>query len=128
MPLARILLLLGIVLATEPALAMRCKGKLVKEGDHLARVLKYCGGPTAVQRRTIYRSGVPTARANQEMILNGTESGLPRQELLIHDRSFEEVLVEEWTYNLGPNRLMRVVRFENGIVVEVTRLGYGYHD
>jgi hypothetical protein len=37
-------------------------------------------------------------------------------------------VVEEWTYNLGPNRMMRVVRFENGIVVEVTHLGYGYHE
>jgi hypothetical protein len=128
MLVARIVLVLGVALATEPALAMRCKGKLVKEGDHLARVLKYCGEPAAVQRRTIYRSGIPTARANEQIILNGTESGLSRQELLVHDRSYEEILVEEWTYNLGPNRLMRVVRFENGVVVEVTRLGYGYHD
>lgn len=115
-----------LALLAEPALAMRCKGKLVKEGDHKARVLKYCGEPTATQARTIVRSGLPNAR--REIVLADGGGSLRREELLIHDRSYEEVVVEEWTYNLGPNRMMRVVRFENGIVVEVNRLGYGYHD
>ena len=38
----------------------------------------------------------------------------------------EEVVVEEWTYNLGPYQFMRLVRIENGRVVEVKPLGYGY--
>ncbi len=115
-----------LALLAEPALAMRCKGKLVKEGDHKARVLKYCGEPTATQTRTIVRSGLPNTR--REIALTDDGGSLRREELLIHDRSYEEVVVEEWTYNLGPHRMMRVVRFENGIVVEVNGLGYGYHD
>lgn len=126
MRLAPILMLPLLALAADPALAMRCKGKLVKDGDHKARVLRYCGEPTASQSRTIVRSGLPNAR--REIALADGDGSFRREELLIHDRSYEEILVEEWTYNLGPNRIMRVVRFENGIVVEVNGLGYGYHE
>ena len=38
----------------------------------------------------------------------------------------EEVVVEEWTFNLGPYQLMRSVRLENGFVAEIKSLGYGY--
>jgi hypothetical protein len=37
-----------------------------------------------------------------------------------------EVLVETWTYNLGPTKLMQQVRIEGGYVVEVNALGYGH--
>lgn len=115
-----------LLLAGEPSLAMRCKGKLVKSGDPKAWVLRYCGEPTATQSRTIVRSGIPTAR--RQAVLGTGERKLTREELLVHDRSWEEILVEEWTYNLGPHRMMRVVRFENGLVAEVSRLGYGYQE
>ena len=36
--------------------------------------------------------------------------------------------METWTYNFGPNKLMRRVRFVDGIVEEVETLGYGYND
>jgi Protein of unknown function (DUF2845) len=39
---------------------------------------------------------------------------------------FEEVVIEEWTYNLGPHQLIRVVRLENGFVADIKHLGYGY--
>ena len=39
-----------------------------------------------------------------------------------------EVPVETWTYNLGPHKLMRRLRFEDGIVVDIDTLGYGYHE
>ena len=35
-------------------------------------------------------------------------------------------MVEDWTYNFGPYQLMRQVRLENGFVVDVKNLGYGY--
>jgi len=49
------------------------------------------------------------------------------RELLFADRAYVEIVVEEWTYNFGPHRLMRVVRFENGLVTSITQLAYGYH-
>lgn len=36
------------------------------------------------------------------------------------------IRIELWTYDLGRNRLVRFVRFENGRVVRVTTGGYGY--
>jgi hypothetical protein len=39
-----------------------------------------------------------------------------------------EVPVESWIYNLGPNKLMRRLRLEGGVVVEIETLGYGYFE
>jgi hypothetical protein len=126
-PLA--VLALGLLL-TQPALAFRCQGKIVKEGDPQARVLRYCGEPAGAQERVIYRSGLPYARPGSRVIVGDGSFGVidRREELAVHDRSVVEVRVEEWTYNLGPHKLMRLVRFENGLVVDVTTLGYGYHE
>lgn len=116
-----------VLLAAEPALAMRCKGKLVKEGDPQAKVLKFCGEPVSTQQRLIYRSGVPYAWTGRRLgVERDGVSVTRREELVIHDRSVVEVLIEEWTYNFGPHRLMRTVRFENGLVADVIGHGYGY--
>ena len=40
--------------------------------------------------------------------------------------SYIEVLVETWTYNLGPTKLMRRLTIEDGEVVDIETLGYGY--
>jgi hypothetical protein len=37
-----------------------------------------------------------------------------------------EIVIEEWTYNFGPRRLMQLVRFENGFVADMDQLGYGF--
>jgi hypothetical protein len=127
--IGRLLLAAVVLLLAEPALAFRCKGKLVMEGDPQFKVLKFCGEPVSVQQRTIYRSGIPRHRFVTGTTINeGAEVGVSSQELLIHDRSVVEVIVEEWTYNFGPHKLMRVVRFENGLVAEIDHLGYGYSD
>ena len=123
---AQLLVLLPLALLAEPALAFRCQGKIVKEGDPKAKVLRFCGEPVSVEHRTIYRGGVPYARTATAVGLDGTATDSTREELLIHDRSVVEVSVEEWTYNFGPHRLMRLVRFEDGLVAEVTGLSYGY--
>jgi hypothetical protein len=118
------ILLVGLpLLAVAPgALAFRCGSQLVTEGDHASQVRAACGEPTGIQTRTIVRSGVTRQR-----LLRTTPPGVILQdEILIPDRSFVEVVVEEWTYNLGPRKLMRLVRFENGFVVEVVPLGYGF--
>lgn len=124
----QLLIAAAIMLLAEPALAFRCKGKLVMEGDPQIKVLKFCGEPASVQQRTIYRSGIPRRFVSSQTALesNGGEISVSREELLIHDRSVVEVLVEDWTYNFGPHKLIRVVHFENGLVTDIDRLGYGY--
>lgn len=113
-----------LLFAATPALAFRCGNRIVSDGDHYSKVLKICGEPTGVQERVIYREGPTRPRFRVD-----GPNGLPYdQEVLQYDRSYVEVLVEEWTYNFGPRRLMQLVRFENGFVVEVDQLGYGYRE
>jgi Protein of unknown function (DUF2845) len=119
-----------LALVADPALAFRCKSRIVTAGDPQAKVLRFCGEPVSTQQRVIYRGGIPRSTVSRTVIAGDDIGGVrsSREELLIHDRSVVEVLVEEWTYNLGPHKLMRIVRFENGLVTEVRQLGYGYHD
>jgi hypothetical protein len=121
---ARLLLLFLALGLAGPAAALRCGNKLVQRGDPMPKVLKFCGDPVATQTRSIVRRGIPRSRVFRD----GKFSRYADDELLINDRSFVEVLVEEWTYNFGPRKLMRVIRFENGLVADVIALGYGYRD
>jgi hypothetical protein len=38
----------------------------------------------------------------------------------------ELVTIEEWEYNLGSNRFIRYLRFENGRLTRITEGDYGY--
>jgi hypothetical protein len=97
--------------AAAHADAMRCGGRLIGSGDTRAMVREFCGEPVDIATRTI----------------------LQRPNFLLHGRTFflnegyVEVPVEVWTYNLGPNRLMREVSFVNGRVDSIDTLGYGYN-
>ena len=111
-----------LLLAMTPALAFRCGSKIVTDGDHYTKVRKYCGEPLGIQERVIYREGRTRPRVN-----NGLGNGVNLdREVVYYDRSFVEVVVEEWTYNFGPRRLMQLVRFENGFVADIEQLGYGF--
>ena len=62
MNLNRLLLLICILVIAEPALALRCGSKLVTDGDHKSKILRYCGEPASVQVRSMYRAGFPSPR------------------------------------------------------------------
>jgi len=114
----RIPLLLGLAALAGamslPAHAdgMRCGGRLIRDGDARAEVRAFCGEPADVQTRSILRR--PVYNLQGRLVYSG--DGLV------------EIPVETWTYNFGPNKLMRRVRFIDGIVEEVETLGYGYND
>lgn len=90
--------------------ALRCGSRLVSPGDARSVVIARCGQPADVVERTrlaapvVWRHGRPWRVAGGDI----------------------EVRIEEWTYNFGPLRFMRRVRFEDGIVVAIDTLGYGY--
>jgi hypothetical protein len=96
-----------LLAAAAPAHAFRCGTRIITRGDHADKILRFCGEPTSVHTRFQTRAYV-----NQ----------LGR----VYPGVVEEVVVEEWTFNLGPNQLMRLVRLENGFVEEVKSLGYGH--
>jgi hypothetical protein len=97
----------AFTVAAAPAYAFRCGTRIITRGDPADKLLRFCGEPVSVQSRTAQRSVV----LDLGRVLPGV---------------VEEVVIEEWTYNLGPHQLMRVVRLENGVVAEVKMLGYGY--
>ena len=124
MKLTRLLAALLILLLTEPALALRCGNRVITDGAPMIKVKKYCGDPDTIQQRSIVRSGIP--RSNSRV--DDPDAPTQDDELLIRDRSYVEVVVEDWTYNFGPNKLMRLIRFENGVVRDIEQLGYGFTD
>lgn len=99
--------LAGMLVVSLPAEAMRCGTRIISRGDLADKLLEFCGEPAAVQRRLVRR----TASLELGVFLPGF---------------VEDVWVEDWTYNLGPHKLIRVVRLENGIVADIRQLGYGY--
>ncbi len=98
-----------LLLAVAPAYAFRCGTRVITPGDPADKVLQFCGSPASVQTRRAERPYV------DELGRSYLSRGL-----------VEEVVIEEWMYNLGPNQLTRIVRIENSRVVEVKSLGYGY--
>lgn len=96
------------VLGAAPAEAMRCRHKVITIGDRSAKLLHYCGKPYAVQSRPASAGFV------------GNIGGA------LFPTFSEDLLIEEWTYNFGPNRLMRVVWLENGVVARIEQAGYGF--
>lgn len=106
--------LLAALLLAGPAAAdsFRCGVKLITDGDSADKLQSLCGAPTGVTRTEVLRRPV--------------DWRFGRPYYLSHYPV--PVQVEYWTYNLGPNKLMRRVKLEDGIVVEVETLGHGYHD
>jgi hypothetical protein len=102
------------LLASSAALAdgFRCGTQLLTEGASRPEVAHKCGEPTDDSTaRSLFRRPVVW--------------GYGRPMYVGEDAI--EIIVEVWTYNLGPNKLMRQIRFEDGIVVDIDTLGYGYN-
>ena len=105
-------MLILLLIMAEPAWALRCGNLLVLEEDYKLQVLQKCGEPFYQESRVEYRA----------MRLRGSgiqQPGLDYETLV-------PVTVEEWTYNFGPHRFMELLIFENGRLVRIKDLGYGF--
>jgi hypothetical protein len=80
-----------------------CGDRIISTGDTKGEVLAKCGEP-------FYR--------------NSYDEELREQFDEIHSRRVV-VTVEEWTYNFGPQRFLRIITFRNGKVVDVRTGQYG---
>jgi hypothetical protein len=103
----------GVAPDAQAFQGFRCgSGRLIEEGDRPPEVLNRCGDPDFADsheeqrtvRRTVwtYVQGVPIAK-EEEVIVS--------------------VLVEEWTYDLGPNRFIRHLIFEQNRLIRVFNTG-----
>jgi hypothetical protein len=102
-------LALGMV---STANAFRCGNRIVTEGDTRLDVLARCGRPSDIVTSSLQRRRHDFHRGYRAYITDG----------------YEDLPVEYWTYNLGPNRLMQRLRLIDGTVVNIETLGYGYNE
>ena len=85
-------------------------------GDLMSDVVAYCGEPTQVtvgEKRQLGQFFVPYHVRDGWLVQGPFIGEVP-------------VEVEEWVYNFGPTRFMRILSFENGILRSVRYGGYGY--
>jgi hypothetical protein len=92
---------------------MRCKNKLVSEGDAPYRVRSLCGEPDQATVRVEYR----TVRQRVP------HPALPGR--FVEAERTVEVQIEEWIYDFGPHKFVRRVIFEQGRLVRVLSESYG---
>ncbi len=122
--LIALFLLLGI---TESAFALRCGHRLVSEGDYIEEVRYKCGDPLAIDTYTIYREKRISFPGHVRLIKYKDDTHLIEDGSVRIERGKQiEIVVEEWVYNFGPRRLMRRLRFENGVLRDIEALRYGY--
>ena len=101
-----------------------CGGKLVAIGLTKYEILSRCGEPAYKDfryetriKRDFYRDLFLS-----ENLYRFREREKYREPLFVD----EEVLIEEWTYNLGPTRLIRYLSFENGRLTDIFTGDYGF--
>jgi hypothetical protein len=95
--------------------SFRCdSGRLVSRGDHMLAVQKRCGDPDFASQRTEKRK----VTVKQRRWVRGYFEQVEEEHEI-------EVLLEEWSYDLGPSRFVRFVLFEDARVVSVRMGDYG---
>jgi hypothetical protein len=105
---------LPILFMASAALAsdgMRCGSKLILPGDIRDKVQALCGEPAEITHSSILRR--PSYVRHGRVTYFGDQ--------------LTEIPVENWIYNFGPNKLMRRLRFVDGILEEIETLEYGYN-
>lgn len=112
-----LILLLACLILPVSAQAFRCGNRLVEVGDRRSEVLSSCGAPTWVDSWDEDR----LERYFAPPYTTGNKQRAVRVPLYTNVR----VTVEEWTYNFGPTQFIRILRFENSKLVDITTGDYG---
>lgn len=113
------LLLVAMLILSNPAYALKCGSSLIVEEERKVDVLKKCGDPVTIDQRVEYEGLL------QEHNLYSSDH---QAHYSLGYEQHKPIYIEEWTYNFGPRRLMRVIYFENGVVEKIEVLGYGYRE
>jgi len=106
------------VALTAPAAAdtsFRCEsGRLARVGDPMYEVQQKCGNPDFVTQRTEKR----TVKHKVRRFVGGAWEEVDEEREV-------DVMIDEWTYDMGPERFVRYVSFENGRVCGIASGHYG---
>ena len=107
-----LLCLSGNVMADS---ALRCGTQLVSIGDTIDDVIERCGKPTAIDSWEEKRVLQDFRR------IWGHDQWTERSELNREPFFVTKLVkIEVWTYNFGFYRFIRYLKFENGILNEIT--------
>jgi len=113
--LAASAILLAPIAAAPSDDTMRCGTRLVSEGDGKDKVRTLCGEPTSIsQAGYVGGPGYLPNYYNGPFDYAYAWSG------------WTALPVEIWTYNLGPSKLLRKLRFVGDELEEIRTNGYGY--
>ena len=111
-------LLLALLIACSDAWALRCGNRLVLEGMTEERVVELCGEPHSVRQ---------LGYVLRPYILKVPAGGFgSRATRRVYSGFHQELAVKEMLFNFGPHRLMRMMRFEGGLLRSIDTAGYGY--
>ncbi|MDQ5987746.1 MAG: hypothetical protein CSYNP_03492 [Syntrophus sp. SKADARSKE-3] len=105
------LIALFIVTAQTSAIAqstsdsLRCTGGIISIGEPASELVRKCGEPSF------------TAQRKQKIVEDGVFPG---------DRIITTIIIDDWTYNFGPNRFQYRILLRNGRVWNIETLNYGY--
>ena len=114
-----LLTLLLCLLFSDISYALRCGHALVEVGDYKYKVYEKCGEPDSIERhferRVVQNSATIAPFSSQNTLRFGQQQYVEI-----------EVLVEEWIYDFGRSRFHQLLRFENGVLTNITELGRGY--
>lgn len=113
---------LGLVSHAARADGMYCGSRLVSRGDSLYQVRSTCGEPDDAQHRVETR----TVRTRARVPCARTESASGKCSTEV-ERS-TDVVIDEWTYDQGRQRFIRVLTFVDGKLWRVETGGYGTRD
>lgn len=119
-----LILIVGILCVSGSASAdsaFRCGTQLVSLEDTRDEVIQMCGEPTSVESWKEERIQ-KDFRTYRDYDPRTGRYEWYREPFLVKI----QVNIELWTYNLGSTRLIRYLRFENGIIKEITTGGKGY--
>jgi Protein of unknown function (DUF2845) len=108
---------------SAPVYALRCGHSLVQVGDYKDYVIDVCGDPDNIRSHYERRGNQMRGDATQ-YYLNGRQR-FPSNSFSIGQSNYAEieVLVENWTYNFGSDRLTKFLRFENGVLMGIESSG-----
>jgi hypothetical protein len=110
----------GVLLLSAAGVAangMRCENKLVQPGDTQYEVKSLCGPPDDMQQRS-------ETRRVQRAVQRPCPNGNGYCSVVIED--WADVVVDEWTYDFGPQRFLQYLTFESGKLVLIKSGGYGH--
>ena len=106
-----IILFTGFVITTQTSAfalesnSLMCSGGIISVADIASDLLRKCGQPTYASQR------------EQKNVAEGNIPG---------ERTIFTIVIDDWTFNFGPDRFQYRILLKNGNVWKIESLDYGY--